>query len=771
MVDFSVGPSTVAIAATPTRVYTLERPSTEAIRVRSFDHAGREQTSETINDNIRERDFSYVQPFATSIAANGTHVFVGVRWLRSIRGRSVNQGAIYQYTNAGRLVRKREANIPSAGDAPWPSAMAVDDRNRVRALDGRRSRIRLLDTRFNEVLSLAEELRPDDLAMAGPRMYALYRSTIRSFTQQGVRVPQEDFTVSILFPQSIAAIVGLPGAHLFIFRGGTVFRRSTSLIFSSGDPSLSVFVEGTAEIPPPVFSAGEPLLRAVPSGHKALFSAGRPSLSVLAVSHAMATLHAGVPSFSAIVNTIQGNFSAAATQRPEGVAVADGLAYIVDTRLFQVVVYSLLGAPQTTRGFNLHNDNTAPRGIAVVGGFAYVVDANQDRVFCYEVRNGGYRSDLSWALVAGPNRNPSGITFFEGEFYVFDLGNRSVYVHGSTGTFQRLISLSDAPQGAVYQGIGINVDGMWLVNSALRRIERFSSEGVFQTEGLSTVELQMENVAPAGMDISAFRAFIIDQDDQRIYVYNLRPDPTPPVVDIHQDIEFAAGRPTLNVGAAAIPTPGSRTGEWLPWGHTGLAENSAITGLTPGGRYDIRVRPIRDGSEEDAEWVEALGLETKPPHSHLKRRGQPILAGGSKRGRQHRVSWGDPNAAGQGWAGPHGPASRGSGRAGPPALFWCSPAQGEDHRNDDDLGTALRAQGQTQWLSGAASHRARTRPIIRPVQPRITGTDAGSRWAQPYTRQGRMQIPLGTAPRARGSPFRRHARQFGSRHSPAGGGD
>ena len=188
----------------------------------------------------------------------------------------------------------------------------------------------------------------------------------------------------------------------------------------------------------------------------------------------------------------------------------------------------------------------------------WVADSGQDRLFAYDLAGGERLVDRDLEL-AERNRDPRGIWSDRVIWYVLDSVKRSLFTYdvesGELLAEYELVSLNNSPRGIWSDHVTI-----WVSDDGAKRLFAYRVEG----EALTRIEaeefsfrslLKAGNGAPRGIWSDGEVVFVVDEQDDHVYTYNL-----PDAADARlaslalSDVEFGEfdGLQTEYVGLAAM---------------------------------------------------------------------------------------------------------------------------------------------------------------------------------------------------------------------------
>ena len=187
----------------------------------------------------------------------------------------------------------------------------------------------------------------------------------------------------------------------------------------------------------------------------------------------------------------------------------------------------------------------------------WVADSGQDRLFAYDLAGGERRVDRDLEL-AERNRDPRGIWSDRVVWYVLDSIKRSLFAYdvasGELLAEYALDRLNRSPRGMWSDGVAI-----WVSDDGAKRLFAYRVEGDaltrFEEEEFSFRPLlKAGNGAPRGIWSDGEVVFVVDEQDDHVYTYNL-----PDAIDARlaslalSDVEFGEfdGLQTEYVGLAA----------------------------------------------------------------------------------------------------------------------------------------------------------------------------------------------------------------------------
>ena len=204
---------------------------------------------------------------------------------------------------------------------------------------------------------------------------------------------------------------------------------------------------------------------------------------------------------------------------PVAVAKADGIIYVADSGLSQVVAFTENGRLR----FRLHGAFTRPAGLALAGGKLYVADSGAHCVLIFD-RQGQPQGRFGARGVAPGTFNfPTHIAAdAQGRLYVTDAMNSRVQVFDAAGqVLGSLGSLGDG-SGHFSRPKGVAVDRLghvYVADALFDNIQVFNPDGQFLLDLGSSGSAAGEFWMPAGMAISRDnRIFVADSYNGRVQV-------------------------------------------------------------------------------------------------------------------------------------------------------------------------------------------------------------------------------------------------------------
>ena len=222
---------------------------------------------------------------------------------------------------------------------------------------------------------------------------------------------------------------------------------------------------------------------------------------------------------------------ASANVRPQGITTDGTYFYVVDfgtsfgTGISKVFVYTLAGARQTAREFNLHDNISALRGITTDDTYLYVV--YQAKMFVYTLA--GARQTAREFNLHNANATSQGITTDGTYLYVVDFNSHKVFVYTLAGVRQtaREFNLSSANNSST----GITTDGTYLyvVDSGNDKVFVYTLAGARQTA--REFNLSSANNSSTGITTDGTYFYVVEFGNEKIYAYNpnnVSPEPTAP---------------------------------------------------------------------------------------------------------------------------------------------------------------------------------------------------------------------------------------------------
>ena len=173
------------------------------------------------------------------------------------------------------------------------------------------------------------------------------------------------------------------------------------------------------------------------------------------------------------------------------------------------------------RDFELIEDNADSNGIAHADGNFYVVDSGDRTVYAYD-RAGRHLPDSTFSLAA-TTHTAAGIAFGDDRFYVVDELDileddpRRVYVYDSLGAH-----LEDADfelRAALKDPLGIAFAGgrLYIADARTRRVYAYSTQGERERE--ADFRLHADNASPRGIAYGDGRFHVVDIFEDKVYVY------------------------------------------------------------------------------------------------------------------------------------------------------------------------------------------------------------------------------------------------------------
>ena len=285
---------------------------------------------------------------------------------------------------------------------------------------------------------------------------------------------------------------------------------------------------------------------------------------------------------------------------PTGLAVDDTYVYVLDSSADDIFVYrKSTGVRQTDREFPLDSLNANPTGLAIDETYAYVVDGSDYHVYVYQLSGGDRVASREFGL-AVLNVNPRGIALDDTYAYVMDWIDRRVYVY----------QLSDGDRVASREFdtvANVSLGGLTLREGLLYALGVVSPWQVYVYRVAGAPE------APSAPTLTA--------DDARIVVSWTAPSDGGSAITGY-DVQHRAGS----------------SGAWTPWGHTGLATVTTITGLDNDQAYQVQVRAENDVGP--GAWSAASTATPEPARTAPLAPGLPELTAGDA---SIAVSWTAPD--------------------------------------------------------------------------------------------------------------------------------
>jgi DNA-binding beta-propeller fold protein YncE len=204
---------------------------------------------------------------------------------------------------------------------------------------------------------------------------------------------------------------------------------------------------------------------------------------------------------------------------PVAVAKADGIFYVADSGLGQVVAFDGDGHLR----FRLATQFTRPVGVAVSGGKLYVADSAAHRVLVFDLKGrplGGFGS-----RGAGPGEFnfPSHVnTDSEGRIYVTDAMNSRIQLFDGDGHCLGTIGSIGDGSGHFSRPKGVAVDSfghLYVADALFDNIQIFDRNGSFLLDVGSRGSAPGEFWMPAGVAISRDnRIYIADTCNARVQI-------------------------------------------------------------------------------------------------------------------------------------------------------------------------------------------------------------------------------------------------------------
>ncbi|GAB4116899.1 MAG: hypothetical protein Fur0026_04630 [Sideroxydans sp.] len=199
-------------------------------------------------------------------------------------------------------------------------------------------------------------------------------------------------------------------------------------------------------------------------------------------------------------------------ERPEAVAVADDIIYVVDSGTDQVLLYALKDGKYLGRfgagaggvfGGGDDQNLDAPRGIAVREGVVYVADTGNKRIQLFGL-NGVFLHtlDLGTATPARDSKEPSyqlqkptDIALDDsGRIYVLDVGDETVKVYDANGRYLRAFAEVASPIA-----LTVAEDGVYIADERSQTVSKFDFDGKLSYQFGSKGEGKSQNREISGL--------------------------------------------------------------------------------------------------------------------------------------------------------------------------------------------------------------------------------------------------------------------------------
>ena len=168
-----------------------------------------------------------------------------------------------------------------------------------------------------------------------------------------------------------------------------------------------------------------------------------------------------------------------------------------------------------TVGFALDSDNRNPTGIAYNNGRFFVLDSRDDHVYAYR-RSAARDVDADFSLHAD-NSRPVAIAYASSKFYVVDTGDDKVYAYNAAGERDADADFALDSDNQSPFGIAVAGDRFYVADASDDKVYVYGAAG--EREAGADFDLFSGNGTPWGMAFAENRLFVVDLLDDHVYVY------------------------------------------------------------------------------------------------------------------------------------------------------------------------------------------------------------------------------------------------------------
>ena len=208
-----------------------------------------------------------------------------------------------------------------------------------------------------------------------------------------------------------------------------------------------------------------------------------------------------------------------ANAQPDGITTDGTYFYVVDETDERVYVYTLAGARQTSREFDLHRGDTdRPFGITTDGTYLYVADLTDDHVYVYTLA-GARQSSREFDL-HNTNGNPTGITTDGTYLYVpeGDASQPKIYVYTLAGARQSAREFDLPAANNIPRGITTDGTYLYVTDTTDDKIYVYTLAGARQSS--REFDLHNTNGNPTGITTDGTYFYVADASADKVFVYN-----------------------------------------------------------------------------------------------------------------------------------------------------------------------------------------------------------------------------------------------------------
>ncbi len=160
--------------------------------------------------------------------------------------------------------------------------------------------------------------------------------------------------------------------------------------------------------------------------------------------------------------------------------------------------------------------NGNPTGITNYNGYFWITDTSDALVYKYNT-DGSY-ANFSFDTAASGNGDPRAMTYYNGYFWITDASDAEVYKHNTTGTytgtsFDTAASGNDTPRGITYYN-----GYFWIVDAADEEVYKYNTDGTYANFSFDTAP--SSNTNPNGITYYNGYFWITDATDDEVYKYS-----------------------------------------------------------------------------------------------------------------------------------------------------------------------------------------------------------------------------------------------------------
>ena len=166
--------------------------------------------------------------------------------------------------------------------------------------------------------------------------------------------------------------------------------------------------------------------------------------------------------------------------------------------------------------FDLSSDNNRSTGITAYDGKFWVVDDRDDKVYAYNAD--GTRDAASDFDLDADNYRPGGITALDGKFWVVDSVDAKVYVYNADGTPDAASEFNLHADNDWPWGITAYDNKFWVLDEAEGKIFVYNQDGT--RDAASDFNLASNSGTPLGITAYDGKFWVTDDRDDKVYAYN-----------------------------------------------------------------------------------------------------------------------------------------------------------------------------------------------------------------------------------------------------------